>query len=90
MENQPLWENSLYQHSHVQLLCFSLPKGHHPGSQARAMSFAGAGWSNLLQNTWPVFGILRRIRDHLRGAPWRGWLMELRTRKGGWVEGMQC
>jgi|Cyp1metagenome_2_1107374.scaffolds.fasta_scaffold23080_3 hypothetical protein len=29
------------------------------------MSFAGAGWSNLLQNKWPVFGILRRIRDHL-------------------------
>eukprot|EP00913_Durusdinium_trenchii_P030308 g28392.t1 len=32
---------------------------------ARAMSFAGAGWSNLLQSKWPVFGILRRVRERL-------------------------
>ena len=30
---------------------------------ARAMSFAGASWSNLLLNHWPVFGVLRRVRD---------------------------
>lgn len=29
------------------------------------MSFAGAGWSNLLQSKWPVFGILRRVRERL-------------------------
>ncbi|CAJ1442640.1 unnamed protein product [Effrenium voratum] len=30
---------------------------------ARAMSFAGAGWSNLLQSPWPVFGVLRRVQE---------------------------
>ncbi|CAE7551588.1 Slc9a8 [Symbiodinium natans] len=37
--------------------------GHEMVPLARAMSYAGAGWSNLLASEWPIFGILNRIRE---------------------------